>query len=504
MAQPSIDEFASAATKAVEPSFVAELHTDFGVLDPLGLSQINFDLMDQVFPGLNNVARHVRPFVIVSWAWRRAAQLKKETGARKFHAAELQDFVDRIEVLFALSQFLRNDDADLPGREVLAPLLAEDRLTFGGKEWADFRKQRKYSTALSAPAFYGPGLKMLGYLRPHPDFRNIMLPTDEVTPALDALEAELQPAFKHEAFSSLGSVKVSRKDLAKWGDMWSLDEPTSTERRIMRELLAGPDASAERRQGMTLLTAASEYANSTDTNILRAAMCGAPSKFKPPPELVDTRDGWRRLQVRQVFRLSLESLFYWLMTTLGSQPRPIGALVREFLGALPTRGRSNTRDWLRGLADDAGGPTIQLQQLQENLGQRDFADLPHSIALGLAFCLTEPDAKDVVPQRAERLPLSRAQREAAARGSSPVPEFVRHVIESWVLAQHAYWSVNRGLADARRSSDKTLLRLRVILDEGGWALTPGAVPGKAPKPTADRLHTAITLAGECGLFKRGR
>ncbi len=26
----------------------------------------NFDLMDQVFPGLNNVARHIRPLVLVA------------------------------------------------------------------------------------------------------------------------------------------------------------------------------------------------------------------------------------------------------------------------------------------------------------------------------------------------------------------------------------------------------------------------------------------------------
>lgn len=68
-----------------------------------------------------------------------------------------------------------------------------------------------------------------------------------------------------------------------------------------------------------------------------------------------------------------------------------------------------------------------------------------------------------------------------------------------MLAQHVYWSVGRGLADAR-AQGKTLLRLKVVLDEGGWALAPGVSAGSVPLPTADRLETMVTLASECGLL----
>jgi len=57
--------------------------------------------------------------------------------------------------------------------------------------------------------------------------------------------------------------------------------------------------------------------------------------------------------------------------------------------------------------------------------------------------------------------FSRRGARQAAAGS--IDEFVRHVIESWVLAQHAYWSVGRGLGDAR-AGGKVLLRLKIILD----------------------------------------
>ena len=39
---------------------------------------------------------------------------------------------------------------------------------------------------------------------------------------------------------------------------------------------------------------------------------------------------------------------------------------------------------------------------------------------------------------------------------------------------------------------------RIVMDEGGWTLTPGAQARGAPVPTPDRLQTAISLLQECG------
>ena len=74
----------------------------FGGVHPLGLRQINFDLMDEVLPGLNNVARHIRPFVVIAWAWRRASQLAEASRKKTIPPELLQDFVDRIEVHLCL------------------------------------------------------------------------------------------------------------------------------------------------------------------------------------------------------------------------------------------------------------------------------------------------------------------------------------------------------------------------------------------------------------------
>ena len=108
MAQLSLAEMTATAAAADEPGFTPASVPKLGGVDPLGLRQINFDLMDQVFPGLNNVARHIRPFVLVAWAWRRANQLAQSQGDRTIPVDHLRDFVDRIEVIYVWSQFLTN------------------------------------------------------------------------------------------------------------------------------------------------------------------------------------------------------------------------------------------------------------------------------------------------------------------------------------------------------------------------------------------------------------
>src|SRR5260370_42663580 len=108
MAGQPLAELTQAAAAAHEPQLARSLNISPGGVDPLGLRQINFNLMDLVIPGLNNVARHIRPFTVMSWAWRRAAQCADRLETPGTHASELQDFVARIEVIYVWSQLLRD------------------------------------------------------------------------------------------------------------------------------------------------------------------------------------------------------------------------------------------------------------------------------------------------------------------------------------------------------------------------------------------------------------
>jgi hypothetical protein len=501
MAQLSLAEMTATAAAAYEPGFTNASVPKLGGVDPLGLRQINFDLMDEVFPGLNNVARHIRPFVLVAWAWRRANQLAKNQGARTIQIDHLRDFVDRIDVIYVWSQFLTNPSSDLPGRQVLANLVVAKEWTFGGATWRQRRTTRRYSTALTAPINYGPALKMLGWVQTHPDHSDILIPTAAAAPALDAFEARIADRLNHPAFSKFGSVTVTAAEARGWSKAWALDEVTKAEAGAMNEMLFRSGAPVCRQLGGELMLAAATHASSTGVDVLRRIMAGPPSRFKPATHLLNTREAWRIVQVRQLFRLSLEALFYWTVANLEDKPKTTDTLVDLFLEQLPSdRRNTNARKWLAAALPSAAGPTELMNEIEEALSVPSSPDLPQTIIRGIAFCLTESPKQKNQFERRDRLPLSRARREAIAREKGSTKDFVRHVFESWVLAQHVYWSVGRGLADAR-AQGKTLLRLKVVVEEGGWALAPGVSLGSRPFPTPDRLQTIISLAAECGLLR---
>ena len=87
---------------------------------------------------------------------------------------------------------------------------------------------------------------------------------------------------------------------ARWSEAWALDRVTEAEARVMAELLIGSAAPASRRQAGELMLSAAAHGAGTDVDRLRTAMTGSPSDYAPPAHLVDIRDGWRRVQVRQL------------------------------------------------------------------------------------------------------------------------------------------------------------------------------------------------------------
>jgi hypothetical protein len=227
-------------------------------------------------------------------------------------------------------------------------------------------------------------------------------------------------------------------------------------------------------------------------------MAGAPSNFAPAG--LDTAlSAWRYLQVRQLFRFALEAFLYWIIMEIGSTPRSTDSLVDAFVSqAIRKPGRITAREWLHS-RNVASGPIELINKITRALEVRSNVEQVSGIVDGLAFSLAEAPQQEQLFERADRLPLFRARQEAEAWGDHSIKDFVRHVVESWVLAQHVYWSVGRGLADAR-AGGKTILRLKVVLEEAGWTLAPGASQLSPPQPTPDRLQTALNLAEECGLL----
>lgn len=268
----------------------------------------------------------------------------------------------------------------------------------------------------------------------------------------------------------------------------------------MEGMLIGENAPLCRQRAGDMITAAIGHASTANAGRLRATMSGPPSNFVPAADLRQTQEDYRRLQVRQLFRLSLEALFWWTLGILGDRPKSMEAIVSAFLAELPKKGEGLTAGaWLRAMVPPGQGPTELMMRIESAMKNPAAQDLAASIVAGIAFCLAETPCGETASERQDRLPLWRARQEAAVRADLTVSGFLRHVLESWILAQHVFWSVGRGLADAR-AGGKTLLRLRVVLDEGGWKLAHGASRGSPPVPTPDRLETVLTLARESGVI----
>jgi hypothetical protein len=137
-------------------------------------------------------------------------------------------------------------------------------------------------------------------------------------------------------------------------------------------------------------------------------------------------------------------------------------------------------------------------RLEQAESAQNLSTLPAVLRDVLAAILREATNSSLL-ERDDRLPVSRASREAKNYDTSKVEDFLAHVIDSWVFGQHVYWSLGRGLADAR-ARDKTILRLKVFMEENGWTLAPGVAASStnAPSATPDRLATALSLLRESG------
>lgn len=500
-----LEEIIARSEAVGEAQLVDPSKINIGGVDPLGLRQTNFDMMDQILPGMNNVARHIRPYMLMAWAWRRAQKLVEQAGT--FRVEEARDFVDRIEAIYAWSQFLIDDETDLPGRQALAKLLVADSYTFGGEDWEAFRDVRRYSTGLIAAVNYGPSLRTMNWIRDLSEIpgsgvnqRGAYKANPQEDPlleeALDQFEAQFSDALDHPAFNVFGSVVVKRAEAEAWGHLWGMDEVTQEgQAAAWRRINSGSNGEV-RKQGLQLVHFAATYRTKgvNEEGEIRRIMAD-PSGVPYPDELIPVATAWRRMQVRQVLRLALEGFLTWAQRALSAKPRSTLELARMFVGETGANPQGLSAEAWRSGFEFSKDPIDHLDRMTQALDED--AGFPLAAMCALRFCISEAPSKAEPFERSDRLPLIRAAKDWHSWADLDPLEFIGRLVEQWIFAQHTYWSVGRGIQDAR-SNGKTILRMRIFIDEGGWRLADGFNPGGPPNPTPDRLETALSYLSECG------
>jgi hypothetical protein len=501
--------------------------TESGV-DPIGLRQLNLDLMDATIPGINNVTTHIRPYAFMAWAWWKAWRVIDENG--EVDPATMADLAARYEVMYAWAQCL----AGTPFRGAAAiranlPLKgSDDPFAFHGAKWEEFKKKH---TSLMAPTEYGPSIKALRFLQAEEG--GVFKRSREVEEAVMTIDGAVCSSISERLIGPQAPT-------ATWQEIFPLAEslpigsPSKAERDAFRFLFytagAQPDAPREirRRKGTidllrAILPEGGEFIDVPEIR-RRLAAGTVPDNAKGYGSEVRTSAALLAiLQARQLQRLATEAMMLWIersLSTAVANAKSTDELVRAAQGAAVRWDEIAASaatvgayfDAVEVLGGNSGWPraaalpdtdAISLMEQLSEAQRKDPSRLPALAlrAFGIVYAVTKavrgeksPEGKfNPIEARPDRLPMGIMAKRIEAIRDKPLAYLWRDVIENWIIAQHIHWSAVRG-TDGKK-------RLRIGLEGSGW-IRVRRKPSTVFNATPDRLATLLSLGSECGLFAR--
>jgi hypothetical protein len=518
------------AVLSSRPGFriVNRFKIDESGVDPLGLRQLNLDIMDAAVPGINNVTKFIRPYAFMTWAWWKAGKVASEGGFA--NSAVMSDLVARYEVMYMWAHALIAPSirgaatirAHLPLKD------SKDEFLFRGSQWEEVKK--KY-TSFMAPTEYGPSIKALRWLMPEQG--GVFIRSREVEDAISTIENIVRSSIP-ERLLSQKAPSATWQDIQPLAHKLNVSSPSKAEREAFRLLFydAGtrPEAPREIRRRMAtidlLLAILPDSGEFIDIFEIRRRLAsgkipdGANGK---DPHLLTSSFLLTILQARQLQRLATEAMMLWIERSLSTEVA--SAKTTEELAGFAQQDAerndnlvSETRtigEYMDRVEDSAEGvdwpaaaarEETDITNLMVRLFDAQRKDISHVPALALrAFAIVYAITKafrranfsevgfDPIESRPDRLPMGIMTRRIDTLRDKPLTSLWRDVIESWVIAQHVHWSAIRGI-DGKK-------RLRIGLEGRGW-IRVRSKPSTVFRATPDRLLTLLSLGTECGLFTR--
>lgn len=496
-------------------------------VDFLGTRATNLLMMRNLLPGFSNMTSLVRVFSVMSWMAWRFGQARPDVADHEAHEQQKR-FREKVEVLFAWSHVQDNDGNGLPGS------LQTDKGE-SDPEWSFDTFKRQVS--LADAAVYGAALRTLngmGFLSG--SLATSLATTDSGTRLAEALDASLRAHLTADQYDWLASVeKLSgpREMLKGLRLGWQVDSVTPAEQRAFADVLYRPQVMCEdtppgRRTGTLFLlrhTLASAGASLTAEQTRQWLACKplAPTLRDHPLHdmFAKRRLHWQVLQVRQAQRLGLECLFGWVERCMWHHDAAsVDELVHYLTKALDAHGSAATfvRDTLE--AYRASGTTLDERiaapvgpfratvlddmleledlardrKLQASLAQASLALLLRCVALTEVFPQDDETQLLADAGGSARVSLARWAFAVSKLEQRETAQFLRKVIETYILSQHL------GVAALRSGQDASRMRFS-IEDRGLTPLVPSAHAVLIPTRTADRLPTALALMAGCGLIQ---
>jgi hypothetical protein len=515
---------------AAKPGFqiIGRIKIEESGVDPIGLRQLNLDLMDATVPGINNVTVHIRPYAFMTWAWWKAGMVANKNGQVQPH--RMRDLVLRYETMYAWAHSLVEYPLTGVGtiRSHLPLKGSGAAFHFKGEKWEELKQKL---TSLMAPTEYGPSIKALRWLAPSDEgtFRRSV----ESEKAVAAIET-IASAHIPETLLTLNAPTLTWTDVLPFAEHLHITKPTTEECDAFHFLFYSAGVRSEapreiqrRMATIDLLRAVLlQSGQQIDvTEIRRRLSTGVVSDGTSDckSDIVTSAALLSILQARQLQRLAIEAMLMWVEKSLSTevaQARPTDSLaeaadaeakkfdrlamsaskVGEYIDAVEAMGAKT--GWPRA-ASDAETDVVGLLNKIYAAQAKDFSLLPglclrafavvNAVTKGVRTGNIPDAAMKFLDSRPDRLPMGAMAKRIGTLVGKPLASLWRDIIENWVIAQHVHWSAVRGV-DGKK-------RLRIAFEGNGW-IRVRPKPSARFNATPDRLFTLLSLGTECGLFTR--
>ncbi|EJT06022.1 hypothetical protein [Rhizobium sp. CCGE 510] len=502
---------------------VGELTLTESGVDPIGLRQLNLDLMDATVPGINNVTRYIRPYTFMAWAWWRAARYAQRKGMTP---ETMHDLVARYEAMYAWSHSMVGSPfrGEVTVRRYLNAEPGTDTFTFSGPNWERYKKER---TSFMAPTEYGPSIKALRFLKPEDGMFGW---AEEALPALEAIDAIISASLPARFFE-LDPPTIRVKELEMFAEVLHVDDPTDAEVEVFRQLFYEVGSSnrawkevRRRKATIDLLRSILVDEGPLDIDGLRRALSKNGAIVSNEGDLAEMRKSATmlcHLQVRQLQRLATETLMLWVevfLSETSNRSRSIDDITDHAhqMSRLQDADYANSgsvgeyMERIRAAAKDKGWPAgaalphtgvVEMMHALQHAQYSERPRIPALVARSVAIVRAvtkEFEGRDLpegvlnaIEGRPDRMPMGLMTRRIDALSERPLSALWREVVERWVIGQHVHWSAVRG-GDGKK-------RLRIGLEGDGWMLVRKQ-PSGGFAPTPDRLWTLLALGTACGIF----
>ncbi|MCG2583840.1 hypothetical protein [Massilia sp. TS11] len=509
----------------IESPFFLPPHKDeSGGVDYLGLRAINLQMMDQLLPGLNNVANRIRPFSLLTWTIWAYEDYQKERNSH-LEARQYLKFREKIEALFVLSHRF----AGIPLTGIAG---AQQRIETRKKTTLRFEDLGRQSrNTLIEAVNYGPGLKGDGgyhFAYPHPAVPKAFLVTkvgERLAKAFDERLRKKLTESQYEFLRSPDHFTLPTDEVVAFASAWHLEKPSSKEQMEFFSRFYPSNDSGSREQTrvatIDLILSVLEHSREPlSAHEIRLSM--TMGDLPPLPRAVeDARWRWKALQLRQAQRLALEVLFGWMerciwqedmhttsqyasrMTEAVRQVRPdwnvetvLAGRLTYFAAMGDTSEALFSHGWTHPECNVVGA-AVELVKAARGLTLDDEVvvsalDLLILVAVHTEHFLRSPTlAPYVINASYQRLPLQWWATTLRAHGGESLQTFLQRLIETWLVSQHL------GVAASRSTDDSGRMRLSID-DAGISSLLQGENECWSPTLTADRVVTALSLLHECG------